>query len=151
MTISVRVAIEGVRRESSEQISLDFQALRLQSPDIDSVYDDWVMTEEHFRNLGSVMQDASGDLYHALHNYIGYMSVGREMISIDIKVGRCSIDINSVTDAIHRYYKSRVLAWWYQMRNAEMAKAYTLKADGILEQIYNLCITRIGTLTPRYF
>jgi hypothetical protein len=153
MIINVSVAVSRLIDECNIQTSLDLQAMRARGVETaNAVYDDWVMHEDVFPLIYPLMGEYAADMALVLRTMVESYDVDTEdqirytlNIADDMKIPA------TANNEAMSYFKYKVLAWWYQYRDAELSVVYANKAEVALNNVFMLCIPRTGTSIGRYF
>lgn len=153
MTAYIEFSVQELMDECAEQTSLDLQAMRSRGVETaDAVYDDWVLAKEAYPIAKSCLDDIASDMAFALRSMVTTYDVDSEShVSFMFEVPDGVMSSPIWDKMAIKYFKQRVLAWWYQYRDAEYSAAYMAKAEGSLNKLFTLFIPRSGTSIGRYF
>lgn len=149
--IYIKVSTNLVLKQCIEQSSQDFQAVRTRSESANSIYEDWVMNENHGVDIFSQMQYIAAELYRKIAQYVDSFSPSKDVISYDILPENCNANSTSLNIVTQQYFCNKLLAWWYQYRDADLASLYETRGNICADNIFSECLPRTGRLTPRYF
>lgn len=144
------ISIQRILRECITQTSLDVQAMRSTGGDnvalADSIYDDWTINEDNKPEVLTPLQDIGARLCSILKSrvcdYHFEMDVIHYVLDVTLPTATEMVVLNN---ALLRYYKYNILAWWYQLRNADLSAVYATQAESAVDDI----ISSVGLTKSR--
>lgn len=153
MIIAVSISSSRILHECKDQTSHDLQAMRSRGAEgTETIYDDWVITDDNYDDIYFPLQEAGADLYHGLRTLLRSFSSGKDIIRIEIDCARENAYSQEILESLVRqYFKFRLLGWWYTYRDADLANTYLTRANNVVNDIFGHCVPRTGTLQQRYF
>lgn len=149
----IEIPVQQTLEECAKQTSFDLQSLRARGVETaNAVYDDWVMHEDVFPLIYPLMGEYAADMALVLRTMVESYEVDTEgHIQYTLNIAD-DMKIPTTTDhEAMSFFKYKVLAWWYQYRDAELSVVYANKAEVALNNVFMLCIPRTGTSIGRYF
>ena len=156
MRLFVDIVVQRILRECITQTSLDVQAMRSTGGDnvalADSIYDDWTINEDNKPELLTPLQEYSASLATVIKPCVCQYNCGMDIITwlLDVE-DITSTEQSMLNTAMLHYYKYSVLAWWYEMRHAELSMRYKAKAEKALgEVIANIGLNK-SRIVGHYF
>lgn len=153
MIINVSVAVDRIISECNIQTSLDLQSMRVQGGDaVNALYDDWVLTEHNGEEIYYALQDICADMAFVMRTLLHTYSAGRDVISIDVEDSHVEANEGVILEGmLRKYLKHSLLAWWYTVRNTDLATTNSAMAESALSNLFTQCLPRVGTNVGRYF
>lgn len=126
------------------QTSADLRALRVKTPQVDAVYDDFVLTDDEYK---LALEELRGEITDSLYAYfrpsvIEVIRDNSEGMYISFKVSQ-SIDLAVMESLIQNTLKYALLKWWYAQRSEAHFAAYTQKFITALQELDSLIRSRI--------
>lgn len=152
MKAYIEFTIQSVIEACVDQTSLDLQSMRVRDvEDVNGKYDDWVMTHEVLPIVAPIFEEVAADMAFALRSMVEKFEVDMEdAVQFTLNVEGAGVP-TTAGNMTMQYFKYRVLAWWYQYRDADLSAAYMAKAEVSLNNVFMLCIPHSGTSIGRYF
>lgn len=153
MKLFIEIPVNQTLEECADQTSIDLMSMRARGVETsNAVYDDWVITKDMFPIIYPMLDEYAADMAFMLRTMVESYDVDKEdHIQYTVNVS----DDVQVTPSIDRetkaYFKGKILAWWYQYRDADLSVFYANKAEAALNNVFMLCIPRTGTSIGRYF
>lgn len=149
----INIPVHQTLDECANQTSFDLMAMRARGVETSNVvYDDWVMTTDVYPLIFPLLEEYAADMALVLRTMVESYEVDTEdHIQYTLNIAD-DMKIPATTDhEAMSYFKYKVLAWWYQYRDAELSVVYANKAEVALNNVFMLCIPRTGTSIGRYF
>lgn len=149
----INIPVHQTLNECANQTSFDLMAMRARGVETSNVvYDDWVMTTDVYPLIFPLLKEYAADMAFVLRTMVESYEVDTEdHIQYTVDVVEDVKDNTSINHEAKAYFKYKVLAWWYQYRDADLSVTYANKAEVALNNVFMLCIPRTGTITSRYF
>lgn len=141
------VPIDVVIKKSISQNSQDFRGLRTQKPDMDIIFEDFVMTEDDTTAITSEIMNISALIYSRIKGYVCQWYVDTEVCFYIHN----DIEPNSTELMLQNILVYSVLAWWYETRLPELSLSYKEKVDFMLSSLLEMVTPKFATRKLRMF
>ena len=138
------------------QSAQDFRAMRSRAgaegaAAIDSIYEDFALTKDDFTALNEELPSIVANMCNRFHGYVTQYYVADEQVCIYVNIDNCKSSNSSVEDFAKKVIVHSLLAWWYDVRLAELANVYRDKAAQGLSQLMSIVIPTFGRRRLRMF
>lgn len=141
MIYQLTVSSQGLLNECISQTSADFQALRVNAPDADVVYEDFAMFDSD-KELFLIQLRSELDRFYVLRPAIvkGYHVQGESVeMTLDLKR---EVIANSLAFLLKDFLKMGILQWWYMGRNERYYAIYSSQYEAALRRFDELSRTQ---------
>lgn len=152
MTLRCSILYRPIIKAAQVQTSADFRALRVQTPQIDTAYDDFVLSEDEYE---LALDELRGEITDSLYAYFRPIVVevirdNVEGMYISFNVSR-SADLAVMESLIQNTLKYALLKWWYTQRSEAHFVAYRQKFITALQELNSLIRPRIAYGQGSYY
>lgn len=141
------IPIDRVFKECIALNSQDFRGLRTQRPDMDIVFEDFVMTEDDLSAITSEILNISAVIYTKIKGYVCQWYVDSEVCFYIHN----DMDAYSTEQILLNTLVYSVLAWWYETRLPDLSVVYREKANLALSSLMEMITPKFATRKLRMF
>lgn len=143
----IAIPVDTIIKKVIDQCSQDFRGLRTQKPDIDILFQDFVITPDDKGSLIEEIKHVVTDIQLTLKDYICQWYIDEEVC---FYFKTCA-DILSVENKLCNTIVFSVLAWWYNLRLPELSNVYRDKSINNLSDLQMAITPKFGKRKLRMF
>ena len=141
---------EAVERETSQ----NFRALRAsatqQGGDIDTSFEDMVVTADDYPALLEQMKVVVPAVYQDIRGYCPEYFVEDNGFGYAVEAADCNSGVR-LTPLFEKIAQYMLLSWWYNLRIPQLAQQYSASAADTMSAIRSIVIPTFGTRKLRMF
>ena len=154
MIHSLEYRTEDIFTEIERESSQNFRAFRVsaaqQGADVDTLYHDMVVTADDHSALYEQLETLVSQIYQDIRGYSPEYYVSKEGFGFAVEAQDCNAG-ERLKPLVEKVVRSMLLAWWYNIRQPQLAQQYSMSANDVMSAIRSVIIPTFGTRKLRYF
>lgn len=143
VVLTVSDIYDVVKKETSHNFRAFRSVSAQQGAEVNTLYQDMVINDADEDSLDIQLDVLIPEIYQDIRAYTDSYSVTSSQITFSIKLK----DENAGTrlkPLFEKVIQNKLLAWWYKMRNPQLAQQYTESASNTMSAIRSIVIPTFG-------
>lgn len=135
----ISISIDEIQEKVEKQCAQDFRGLRILKPEIDTAFEDFVLTADDSEAVAEEIKNSTVVIYQSLRDYICQWYIDSEVCFYI----NTNADYTTLEQLLKKILISSVLAWWYNVRVADLSASYLNESAAAISQL-------VSTVTPKF-